>query len=255
MIRFYTPDITERGIMSPEESIHCCRVLRLHAGDRIETVDGRGHVYSCTIVDDNPKGVLLEINSIKEERKNWEGKLILAVAPTKNSERMEWLVEKAVEMGIDEIILLKCDHSERKFMKLDRLHKIMISAMKQSLKASATIIRGPVEFEDFIQECKDSDAVKVFGYCSDEVERKEFSSNIFNCGSNLIVMIGPEGDFSPKEVNMALYNGFIPVTFGKSRLRTETASLYAVAAFHLLRAGSSVFVKPGVADCGADFGM
>lgn len=231
MIRFYTPDIEERGTMPPEESMHCCRVLRMRAGDKVQTVDGCGHAYLCTILDPNPKGVVLEIDSFTNEPKHWKGKLTLAVAPTKNADRMEWLAEKAVEMGIDEIVLLKCEHSERKVMKLERLKKIMISAMKQSLKATLPKLYGPIDIMDFLKENRFG--IKVFGYCSPEVERRDFN-DVYSSNSDLTVLIGPEGDFSEKEVEIAMNAGYVPVTFGESRLRTETAGIYAVAAFHIL---------------------
>ena len=233
MIRFYSPDIEETLTLAPDESAHCARVLRKQAGEEIEVVDGKGYACSCRILNANPKGVEVEILDRREEPKTWDGRLTLAVAPTKNADRMEWLVEKAVEMGVDEIVLLKCDRSERKVMRLDRLEKIMVSAMKQSLKATLPILRGPVEFKDFVKESGTGDMYKVFGYCSPEVERRDFSE-YYKGGRDLIVMIGPEGDFSPEEVKSAMDSGFVPVTFGRSRLRTETAAMYGVAAFHVL---------------------
>lgn len=233
MIRFYSPDIELTGKLAADESVHCCRVLRLREGAEINVVDGKGFAYKARITDADPKGVSVEIIEHWREEKEWGKSLTLAVAPTKNADRMEWLVEKAVEMGVDEIVLLKCEHSERKVMRLDRLEKIMISAMKQSLKSTLPKLNGPVEINDFIESLKDVDALKVMGYCSRETERCEFN-RLYKGDHDLIVMIGPEGDFSPSEVNSAMAAGFIPVTFGSSRLRTETAGLYAVAAFHTL---------------------
>lgn len=232
MIRFYSPNLKESGILPEDESVHCSRVLRLKSGAEIDTIDGDGNAYHCCILDSNPKGVSLEILSVTPEPKCWKGSLTLAVAPTKNADRMEWLVEKAVEMGVDEIVLLKCDHSERKVMKLDRLHRIIVSAMKQSLKATLPVLRGPVPFGEFMQESAASTACKVMGYCSPTVERRDFGQ-VYH-GGDLTVLVGPEGDFSPSEVQSAMEAGFVPVTFGMSRLRTETAALYAVAAFHVI---------------------
>lgn len=233
MIRFYSPDIRESGKLPEDESAHCARVLRLRDGAEICTVDGEGHSYRCRITDSNPKGVKVEILETVDEPKVWTGRLILAVAPTKNSDRMEWLAEKVTEMGVDEIVLLRCEHSERKVQKLDRLRRIMVSAMKQSLKAIMPGLRGPVDFNDFLEDVADNDGCKVFGYCSDSVGRQDFG-DVYRKGDDLVVMIGPEGDFSPAEVKKAMQKGFEPVTFGRSRLRTETAALYATAAYHVI---------------------
>lgn len=233
MIRFYSPDIEETNTLPEDESGHAIRVLRLREGSEIETIDGAGHAYHCRIVEAHPKRTVVEIIDKRSEPLTWKGKLTLAVAPTKNSERMEWLVEKAVEMGVDEIVLIKCDHSERKNQKIDRLRRIMVSAMKQSLKAVMPRLEEMIGFKEFINSRFNDNSVKVFGYCSDEVCRRDFSS-VYDKGGNLTVMIGPEGDFSPEEVAYCMQRGFVPVTFGKSRLRTETAAIYAVTAFHII---------------------
>lgn len=233
MIRFYSPEIQSTGQLPEDESSHCVRVLRMKSGDEIQTVDGRGNAYRCSIVDANPRKVSVEILSVIEEPENWNGHLTLAVAPTKNADRMEWLVEKAVEMGVDRIVLLKCDRSERKVMRLDRLKKIMVSAMKQSLKARLPELEGPVPFERFMNETSGANGIKVMGYCDDMVPRRDFGK-VYSAGNDLTVLIGPEGDFSPEEVQKAFDSGYAAVTFGKSRLRTETAALYAVTAFHVI---------------------
>ncbi len=234
MIRFYCPEPESTGVLPPDESAHCCRVLRFQEGDEINLVDGKGSVFTAKIAKANPRATTFHILTKISENKGWDKNLILAVAPTKNADRMEWLVEKAVEMGVDSIILLKCEHSERKVMRLDRLEKIMVSAMKQSLKAFLPELRGPIEISEFIESCKDKTGLKVMGYCSPEVKRVDFS-NLCQGDSDVIVMIGPEGDFSSKEVKLAIESGFIPITLGKSRLRTETAAIYSVAAFHALQ--------------------
>lgn len=232
MIRFYAPDILSAGILPEDESGHCVRVLRMREGSEIETVDGCGHAYTCRITDANPRGVLLEILEQRDEPRVWNGRLRLAVAPTKNADRMEWLAEKAVELGVDEIILLRCEHSERKTMRLDRLRRVMISAMKQSLKAHLPELRGPISLPDFFAGEYGADGCRVIGYCSDEVKRCDFGT-VYH-GGDLTVLIGPEGDFSPCEVRAAMEAGYKAVTFGRSRLRTETAALYAVTAFHVI---------------------
>ncbi len=231
MIRFYSPDIEESGRLPEGESAHCCRVLRMSVGDSLEVTDGKGNIFICMLADSDPKGADLEIVEKRSESREWNPRITLAVAPTKNTDRMEWLVEKVVEMGIDEIALLKCDHSERKVMRTDRLEKIMISAMKQSLKCRLPEFRGVIDFRSFVSE--DNGSRKYMGYCDSSYERKDFATE-YDGRSDVTILIGPEGDFSPKEVSLAVENGYVPVTFGKSRLRTETAGMYAVAAVHCL---------------------
>lgn len=231
MIRFYSPDI-ESTLELPEiESGHCCRVLRMKVGDRIHVVDGKGHEFLCEIVDAHPKHTSVEIISCSDEPKHWKERIVIAVAPTKNIDRIEWMLEKIVEIGVDEIVLLKCEHSERKNVNEERLLKIIISAMKQSLKATLPVFKGLVPFSTFVAE---SDTENLYmGYCDEKIERKEFATT-YPGNSNLTILIGPEGDFSPSEVEKALKKGFIPVTFGESRLRTESAALYAVTATHVI---------------------
>lgn len=231
MIRFYSPDIESTGVLPPEESAHAVRVLRLREGSDIETVDGDGHSYTCRLVSPDPRGAGVEIIERHDEPKSWNGRLTIAVAPTKNADRMEWFVEKAVEMGVDEIVLLRCEHSERKQIRLDRLGKIMVSAMKQSLKAVLPKLRGMVDISEFVAEKRSG--TMVMGYCSDETERRDFT-DVYAGAGDLTVLIGPEGDFSPDEVAEAISKGYVLVTFGQQRLRTETAALYGVAGFHLL---------------------
>ena len=206
MIRFYSPGIEQTGTLPEDESTHCCRVLRMREGDEIETVDGEGHVYRCVITNAHPKHAGVEVLERTDQPQNWRGRLTLAVAPTKNADRMEWLVEKAVEMGVNEIVLLRCEHSERRKMN---------------------------DFKDFIKGHADKPEFRCFGYCSPEVERRDFGQCCTK-DSDVVVMIGPEGDFSSAEVETAIKAGFLPVTFGTSRLRTETAALYATAAFHVI---------------------
>ncbi|MDE7096427.1 MAG: RNA methyltransferase, partial [Muribaculaceae bacterium] len=153
----------------------------------------------------------------------------LCVAPSKNMERMEWLVEKAVEIGIDRIFLMKCRRSERKNLRIERLEKIAISAMNQSLKTNMAEIAGPIDFETIIND--DFSGFKCMGYCDNEYPLRSFA-NEYN-GGNVRILVGPEGDFTPEEVSMAVGKGYIPVTFGGSRLRLETAALYACVAAHV----------------------
>ena len=209
MIRFYSPDVEETGMLPEGESAHCCRVLRMAAGDELEVTDGKGALYRCRLADANPKGAYAEVISREVVEREWGPRITLAIAPTKNADRMEWLVEKVV----------------------DRLDKIIISAMKQSLKCVLPTLRGLVDIEDFLME--ERGGRKYMGYCADDFERLDFSRE-YDGISDVTILIGPEGDFAPEEVEAAVKSGFVPVTFGKSRLRTETAGMYGVAAAHTL---------------------
>ncbi|MDE6297608.1 MAG: 16S rRNA (uracil(1498)-N(3))-methyltransferase [Muribaculaceae bacterium] len=231
MIRFYIPDICDECELPETESGHCCRVLRMKEGDRIYAIDGKGWSYECEITEAHPKHTSIRILSSKEEPKHWKENITLAVAPTKNIDRIEWMLEKVVEMGVDEIVLLNCEHSERKKVNEERLLKIIVSAMKQSLKATLPVFRGLVSYKEFISEA--GEGLRYMGYCDESTERREFAKE-YPGNKDVTILIGPEGDFSPKEVSEALEAGFIPVTFGDSRLRTETAALFAVAAIHVI---------------------
>lgn len=231
MIRFYAPGLPDNPVLPESESGHAVRVLRMRAGDPLDAVDGRGNLYHCTIIDDHPKRAMVRIESVETISRSWPGTITLAIAPTKNNDRMEWLVEKLVEMGIDRIVPLRCQRSERKDINVERLAKIAVSAMKQSLKATMPEIDPVTPFARFIEA---SEAPHRFmGYCDQSVERHVFAREYLP-GSDTAILIGPEGDFDPQEVGLALGRGWIPVTFGDSRLRTETAALYAVAACHVL---------------------
>ena len=231
MIQFYAPDIKETLQLPESDSQHCVRVLRMKAGDRISVVDGKGCRYVCQIVDAHSKHTYLSIVEEEYIENHWKEKICLAVAPTKNVDRMEWLFEKATEIGVDSIIPVKCSHSERKELKTDRLNKILVSAMKQSLKTILPELLEMQKIEDVIKA--PFEGQKFIAYCDDNIEKKDFVSE-YKPGENVFILIGPEGDFSPEEVRLAIDNGFVPVTLGKSRLRTETAALFAVASVHTI---------------------
>ncbi len=231
MIRFFAPDIESSGMLPEIESGHCCRVLRKREGDVIHVVDGKGGAFKCVITEADPKSTMVDIISKTIEASHWKCKICIAIAPTKNMDRIEWFVEKIVELGVDEIIFLNCTHSERKVLKLDRIHKIAVSAMKQSMKSKIPVIRGMVNIKDFLKSV--DTAGKFMGYCNDEYPLRSFVHE-YPKGEDITVMIGPEGDFSPEEVKLSVENGFMPVSFGATRLRTETAGLYAVSAIHVM---------------------
>ena len=233
---FYSNDI-EGGIcrLDKDESGHCAKVLRHRCGDEISVIDGCGALYKCRITCDNPKGVEAIVLTCEE---NWGGhpyNLHMAVCPTKNNDRYEWFAEKACEVGLDRISPVIGEHSERRVFKTSRLEKILVSAAKQSLKAAVPAVSEPVSVKEFIQESADTDALKLIAYCFEDerVPRRSIKEVLEGFdGTDIIVMIGPEGDFSKAEAEMALEHGFIPVHLGASRLRTETAALTAVEAVY-----------------------
>lgn len=222
---FYSPDITPPlYTLSEEESGHCVRVLRLKEGDSLHITDGKGTLYRAEVEDAHPKRCTIRI---VEEHREWEKRpysLTVAVAPTKNIDRIEWFVEKATECGIDRIVPILCDHSERKVIKGERLEKIAISAMKQSLKAYLPTIEPLTPIRTLLEE--EFDGVRLIAHCEEDMERI-FMGNLINKGDNVMVLIGPEGDFSKEEIEAARKAGFKEVTLGKERLRTETAALAA----------------------------
>lgn len=232
MIQFYAPEIESTLLLPESESAHCCRVLRMKEGDEVVVTDGRLHRFLCEIEKAHPSQTKVRIKekiNVKPER---DYSITLAVAPTKNSDRLEWLAEKAVEIGIDTLVLLKCQRSERKIQRADRLRKIMISAMNQSLSAKLPELVDIKDIRDFIKG-EETTGGKFFGYCSREFPRKELVKE-YKPGENVVIMIGPEGDFTPEEVDLAVKKGFVPVTFGEKRLRTETAGVFALSAVNII---------------------
>lgn len=232
MIQFYSPDIEETLTLPESESAHCSRVLRHKEGDEIIVTDGKGHRYLCEIVESHPCHTKVEIKNKEVLPPERNYRLTLAVAPTKNSDRMEWLMEKAVEIGVDRIALIRCKRSERKIQKSERLSRVMVAAMKQSLSTRLPELTEVTGFEDFVVQVG-RESQKFFGYCSEFYPRKELVKEC-KAGGEVVVMIGPEGDFTPEEVDLAVEKGFIPVTFGNKRLRTETAGVFAVSAVNII---------------------
>ena len=236
MYLFYCPDIEKQQTLSEEESAHCVRVLRYSVGDEILITDGKGTTYTARITNPHPKHCDFEVISSEKQEPHHHFHLHIAVAPTKNIERLEWAIEKCVEIGVNEITPLLCRFSERKQLRTDRLEKIILSAAKQSLTPYLPVLHELTPYEDFIKLTQkelssplmgDGRGVlqKFIAHCykdekrllKDEIER----------GRDVLVLIGPEGDFSEKEGADALAAGFIPVSLGNSRLRTETAAVVA----------------------------
>jgi len=224
---FYTPDLSPANpvyFLSEEESKHCTRVLRLQTGDEIQLVDGKGGFYTAKIVDVHPKKTQLQVTDSKQQYGQRNHYLHIAVAPTKNLDRLEWFLEKATEIGIDEISLLLCQRSERKEAKLDRLNKIITSAMKQSVKAYHPQLNSLMPFNHFVQSHWEGQ--KFIAHCLPGDTKLTIASQL-ELKSSCLILIGPEGDFTENEIAGALDSGFKPVTLGESRLRTETAALAA----------------------------
>ena len=234
MHRFYCPDIASTLTLGEEDSKHCVKVLRMAEGDTIEVVDGNGNLYTCRITMAHPKRCAIEVVERVEQPPHWGQRIVLGIAPTKNLDRMEWLVEKCVEMGVDRIVPLRCHNSERTVLKTERMKKIMVSAMKQSLKATLPLLDEMTPVEQLMKE--PFEGVRCIAYCDEQLPRdaRHTLARVYKPGMDVMVLIGPEGDFSPEEVQAAIAAGFVPVTLGESRLRTETAGMMAVATIHAL---------------------
>ena len=225
MYLFYAPDIKDSLTLPEEESNHCVQVLRRTAGDEVVVTDGVGNLYHCVITNPHRKHCELRIERVETPEALHEGWIRIGIAPTKNIDRTEWAIEKCVEMGADEIVLLLCEHSERKTVNIERLQKIVVSAAKQSLKARFPILKPLTKMTDltvagdrFIAHC-------IEGYKATD-DKRALKDKIVR-GHETTVLIGPEGDFSPEEVAWALEQGYEPVSLGAARLRTETAAVVA----------------------------
>jgi len=232
---FYSSDI-QGGIvrLDPEESAHCARVLRHRAGDGISVIDGTGPLYRCRLTGDDPRGAVAEVMEVLPDFGAHPYRLTMAVCPTKNIDRYEWFVEKATEIGVDAIAPVTGDHSERKVLRADRLERLVLSAAKQSLKGRIPEVLPVRSVQELIAGAPAS-ALRLIAYCDESLpERHSIVEALKEArGREIVVLIGPEGDFSPAEVAAALQAGFVPVHLGPSRLRTETAALTAVQAVYL----------------------
>jgi 16S rRNA (uracil1498-N3)-methyltransferase len=226
----YLPEATDPGLytVSPEEHHHLRNVLRVKLGQRVFALNGRGTHFEGEIAQLDKKSASIQIDRIIASQARKGGTIHLAVAPTKNMDRFEFLVEKAVEIGVDRITPLLCERSERKNLRNDRLEKIIVSGMKQSRSFYKTRLDELTALPDLESET----TVKMIAHCLDDQERKEL--NHMNLSSALL-MIGPEGDFSPKEIQWALDNDFTPISLGEKRLRTETAAIFGLSIIQHIR--------------------
>ena len=222
--------------LTPDESKHCTRVLRMGVGDEVWVTSGDGTMCRALIANPDPTACEVEIVERITDYDHRPFHLHIAIAPPKNNARTEWFVEKAVEIGIDRITPIICEHSERGVLKTDRLERIALSAMKQSLKASRPLIDPPVNLPDFLQNLNSQFSIlnsqKFVCYCSGD--ERHTLGQLYAPGTDALVLIGPEGDFSSHEIAEVLAQGFQPVTLGTARLRTETAALYAVTALNFM---------------------
>ena len=242
---FYVPDAAHQVELPAEDATHALRVLRLKGGDEIFLMDGEGSFFRAEVTAASSKRCLYEIKEEMPQQRAWKGHIHLAIAPTKMMERIEWMAEKATEIGFDELSFLNCQFSERKVVKTPRIDKIVISAVKQSHKAWKPVVNELVSFKEFIQTPRPGR--KFICHCYEEVEKKDFFTEISRIqnadasdapvasDADITVLVGPEGDFSIDEVRLALENGYESVSLGTSRLRTETAGLVAVHMAHIAR--------------------
>ena len=224
---FYQPNIsaaTFEVTFEKEESRHMIKVLRMTEGDLFKITNGKGYFFDAEVVSANPKKCIAKILS-KENQPPLPYQLHLAVAPTKLNDRYEWFLEKATEIGITEITPLICDHSERKVIKPERYEKIIQSAIKQSLKAYMPILNPATSFKEFIKYESTSEGLKYIAHC-EETQKRSLKSVLLP-KQKVLILIGPEGDFSTSEIKLAKAKGFLPVSLGESRLRTETAAVVA----------------------------
>ncbi len=223
---FFHPSIPEdRFTLDAEESRHLTKVLRRSQGDKVQFTDGKGFLYHCTLLDSNPKKTLLQVNERLYTPED-DFHIHLAISPTKNIDRMEWMVEKITEIGVHEITFMQSEHTERNHLKLERLEKKIISACKQSLKTRVPKLNPVRPMEELLADKEFNTYERFIAYVDKDNDRHLFEKS--NPNKAYLVLIGPEGDFSNKEIELALSHHFLPCSLGKSRLRTETAGLVTV---------------------------
>ena len=233
---FYVPNAGQENEMPTEEALHALRVLRIKSGDEINLMDGVGNFYRAEVTLAATKRCLYEVKEVLPQQPAWHGHVHLAIAPTKVMDRIEWMAEKATEIGFDELSFLNCKFSERKTMRTVRLDKIVISAVKQSHKAWKPIVNQMVSFKEFIAQPRKGR--KFICHCYEEFEKVDLMTELqkpYDEDADVTVLVGPEGDFSVDEVKLAIANGYESASLGTSRLRTETAALMSVAMANLTR--------------------
>ena len=232
---FFVPDAAHSHELPEEEAQHALKVLRLKEGDELMLMDGQGTFFEACVTVASGKHCCYEVTQKLPQERPWKGRVHLAIAPTKMMERMEWMAEKATEVGFDELSFLNCQFSERKVIRTDRIDKIVVAAMKQSRKAWRPLVNPMCTFAEFISRPREGK--KFIAHCYEEFPRVDLFDALMADvdGSAITMLVGPEGDFSSEEVRQALDYGFVGVSLGSSRLRTETAGLAAVMMAHLCR--------------------
>ena len=231
---FYVPDAINQTELPEEEAMHALRVLRLKSGDEMMLMDGEGAFYRAEVTLAATRRCLYKVLETINQDRPWKGYLRLVTAPTKMMDRMDWMVEKTTEIGVDEFNFVNCKFSERKVLRTVRLDKIVTAAMKQSRKAWKPQVEQMITFKQFMAIPRTG--YKFIAHCYDEIEKTELFDELRNLNlkdEDVTILIGPEGDFSLDEVRMAVENGYKPISLGSSRLRTETAGLMAVSMFQL----------------------
>jgi 16S rRNA (uracil1498-N3)-methyltransferase len=229
---FYAPGISgDLWTLDEKESKHCIRVLRMRRDTPVRLIDGKGNMYEGVIAVPDPKQCTISVNRVIPDFEKRDYSLHIAISPLKNPERFEWFIEKSVEIGIDEITPLICKNTEKHTVKPERINNIIISAMKQSLKARITLLNDPVPFKQFI--ARPGHSQKMIAHCSPGTDKNSVADT-YRKGKDALILIGPEGDFTEEEIRSALSNGFIPVHLGSSRLRTETAGIAACHSVYFL---------------------
>lgn len=224
---FYVPNAAHCNELPDEEASHASRVLRLESGDEVFLIDGEGCFFKAQLTLVTKSRCLYNIVERLPQEKTWSGRIAVGMAPTKSIDRVEWTLEKATEIGLDEFSLLNCAFSERRIVKLERLDKIVVAAVKQSRKAWKPQLNDLLPFERFVKQPRKG--AKFIAHCYDEIDKKDLYNELLqlNADEDVTILIGPEGDFSFEEVRLALDQGYVSVSLGKSRLRTETAALSA----------------------------
>lgn len=229
---FYAPGISGKTwILDEKESRHCIRVLRMRKETPVRLIDGKGNLYEGVIEDPDPAKCKISVSNIIRDFEKRNYHLHIAISPLKNPERFEWFIEKSVEIGIDEITPLICRNTEKQNVREDRINNIIISGMKQSLKARITLLNELATFNDFIGT--ERSEARFIAHCSTLTEKNSIA-DVYKRGSDALVLIGPEGDFSEKEIRSAIKSGYRPVHLGSSRLRAETAGIAACHSIYFL---------------------
>lgn len=230
---FFCPEIKGKtAVLSSEESAHCIRVLRLNKGDKVQVIDGKGGFFNGSILLPDAKQCRIQLGEEIDHQKYRNFSIHIAIAPTKNIERFEWFVEKAVEIGVDMITPLLCHRSERRTLRTDRFQKLIIASMKQAMIPFLTKFNELTDYPKFINSITGSTYNRFIAHC-DETERKRLK-DVLAPRSNVIILIGPEGDFTPGEIELAISHSFVPVNLGNNRLRTETAGIIACHTVNIL---------------------